>query len=123
MDIRPIKTEVDYEWALKEIARYFDREPEPGTADADRFDVLADLIAAYEDRQYPLPHVDPVAVIRHVMEAHGGQAGLAALLGSRSRASEVLNRKRPLSLDMIRVLQKEWNIPAGLLVAPYELAA
>lgn len=123
MDIRPIKTEADYEWALKEIARYFDREPEPGTKDADRFDVLADLIAAYEDRQYPLPQADPVAVIRHVMAEHGGQAGLAALLGSRSRASEVLNRKRPLSLDMIRVLQREWDIPAELLIAPYELAA
>lgn len=123
MDIRPIKTEADYDWALQEIARYFEAEPEPGTPEADRFDVLSDLIAAYEERQYPLPQPDPVAVIRHVMEQRGGQAGLATLLGSRSRASEVLNRKRPLTLEMIRLLQKEWQIPAELLVAPYQLVA
>lgn len=123
MDIRPIRTEADYDWALNEIAGYFARAPAPGSADADRFDILADLIAAYEDRHHPLPKADPVAVIRHVMEEHGGQSAFAALIGSRSRASEVLNRKRPLTLDMIRALQRAWDIPAELLVAPYELAA
>lgn len=123
MDIRPIRTEADYDWALREIARYFGTAPAPGSADADRFDILADLIAAYEDRQHPLSQADPVAIIRHVMDEHGGQSAFAALVGSRSRASEVLNRKRPLTLDMIRVLQREWDIPAELLIAPYEIAA
>ncbi len=64
-----------------------------------------------------------MAVIRHVMADHRGQAGLATLFGSRSRASEALNRKRPLSLEMICLLHREWNIPAALLIAPYDLAA
>ena len=60
MDIRPIRTEADYDWALVEIARYFDNEPLPGTPDADRFDVLADLITAYEARTWPVEAPDPV---------------------------------------------------------------
>ncbi|MDR6955983.1 HTH-type transcriptional regulator/antitoxin HigA [Ancylobacter sp. 3268] len=124
MDIRPIKTEADYDWALKEIERYFDSEPEPGSDDADRFDILAALVERYEEAHYPIPKADPIELIRYVMETRGAtQKDLAALLGSRSRASEVLNRKRSLSIEMIRTLSKEWSIPAEALIEPYELAA
>jgi HTH-type transcriptional regulator/antitoxin HigA len=104
-DIRPIRTEADYEWALAEIARYFDDQPEPGSPEADRFDVLATLIEAYENRHYPISTPDPVAAIAGHMEMRGlDQSDLAKVLGSRSRASEVLNRKRHLTLDMVHRL-------------------
>jgi HTH-type transcriptional regulator/antitoxin HigA len=124
MDIRPIRTAADYEWALAEISPYFDNQPEPGTPEADRFDVLADLIEAYEDRYHPIPEVDPVELLRAHMETTGrSQADLAVLFGSRSRASEVLNRKRALTVDMIHRLSSEWHIPADCLVKPYHLIA
>lgn len=124
MDIRPIKTDVDYEWALAEVTRYFEQQPEPGSIEGDRFDVLSDLIAAYEERHFPLPDADPVEALRAFLEATGRtQQDLAALLGSAPRASEVLRRKRALTVDMISKLNKEWGIPADVLVRPYRLAA
>jgi len=124
MDIRPIRTEADHEWALVEIAPYFENQPAPGTLAADRFDVLADLIAAYEDRRHPLPELEPVDLLRAHMETTGrSQSDLAALLGSRSRASEVLNRRRALTVEMIHRLSRDWHIPADCLVRPYRLAA
>jgi len=124
MDIRPIKTDVDYEWALAEVTRYFEQQPEPGSIEGDRFDVLSDLIAAYEERHFPLPDADPVEALRAFLEATGRtQQDLAALLGSAPRASEVLRRKRALTVDMIGKLNKEWGIPADILVRPYRLAA
>ena len=124
MDIRPIKTDVDYEWALAEVTRYFEQQPEPGSIEGDRFDVLSDLIAAYEERHFPLPDADPVEALRAFLEATGRtQQDLAALLGSAPRASEVLRRKRALTVDMIGKLSKEWGIPADVLVRPYRLAA
>jgi HTH-type transcriptional regulator/antitoxin HigA len=123
-NIRPIKTEADYEWAIAEIARYFENEPEPGSPDGDRFDVLATLIEAYEDEHYPIQAPDPVTAIKAHMEMAGfRQAALAELFGSRSRASEVLSGKRALTLDMIHRLHKEWRIPAEILIQPYHLAA
>lgn len=124
MDIRPLRNEDDYEWALAEIAQYFEREPEPGSSNADRFDVLADLIAAYEARTWPIPRVDPVEAIEYRMELGGFQSkDLARVLGSKSRASEILNRKRALTLEMIAALHREWAIPAELLIQPYQLNA
>lgn len=123
MDIRPIRSQADLDWALAEIAQYFDNQPELGTPEADRFDVLADLIEAYEDKHFPIPDIDPVEFIRAQMENTGRtQADLATLFGSRPRASEVLNRKRALSIDMIYKLSSEWHIPADALVKPYHLA-
>lgn len=122
-NIRPIKTEEDYNWAIAEITRYFENEPEPGSPDGNRFDVLATLIEAYEDKHYPIKAPDPVAAISAHMEMAGlKQTMLADVIGSRSRASEVLNRKRPLSLDMILKLNREWHIPAEILIQPYHLA-
>lgn len=123
MEIRPIRSEADYDAALREIAVYFEREPKPGTKGADRFDVLAALIGAYEDKHWPVEPLDPVEAIRYRMEQAGlTQAKLAVLLGSRSRASEIMSRRRPLTLDMAWKLHRAWNIPAESLLRPYRLA-
>jgi HTH-type transcriptional regulator / antitoxin HigA len=120
MDIRPIKTEADYDWALAEIERYFAQEPQSGSPEADRFDVLAALIESYEAKHWPVEPPDPVSAIRYRMEqGHLRQADLALLLGSRSRASEVLNRRRPLTLEQAYRLHREWHIPAEVLIQPY----
>lgn len=121
--IRPIRTEADYDRALAEIEQYFEHEPRPGTPEADRFDVLADLIAAYEARHWPVAPPDPVEAIRYRMEIGDfTQADLARLIGSRSRASEILNRRRPLTMAMAYRLHREWQIPAESLLTPYSLA-
>jgi HTH-type transcriptional regulator/antitoxin HigA len=118
MDIRPIRTEADYDAAVKEIEQYFENEPEPGTPEADHFDVLSMLIGAYEDRHWPIEAPDAVSAIREVMALRGyGQSDLATLLGSRSRASEILNRKRGLTLEQARILHKEWRVPSDSLLA------
>lgn len=123
-DIRPIRTESDYDWALAEIERYFVSPPPMGSAEGDRFDVLAALIEAYEEEHYPVPDLDPIAAIEAYMEmAARTQADLAELLGSRSRASEILRRRRPLTLEMIHRLNTTWGIPADILVKPYSLSA
>jgi HTH-type transcriptional regulator/antitoxin HigA len=120
MDIRPIRTEADYDWALKEIELYFEHEPKRGTPESDRFDVLAALIEAYEAKHWPIEPPDAVEAIRFRMEMGGfGQADLAHLLGSRSRASEILHRKRPLTLEQAWKLHREWQIPAEALLRPY----
>ncbi|MBZ9775327.1 helix-turn-helix domain-containing protein [Mesorhizobium sp. CO1-1-8] len=122
-NIRPIKTEADYDWAIAEITRYFESEPEVGTPDGDRFDVLATLIEAYEDEHYPIEAPDPVEAIRsHMALFNLSRKALAEVIGSSPRATEVLNRKRALTLDMVFKLNKEWNIPAEVLVQPYHLA-
>lgn len=120
MDVRPIKTETDYDWALKEIERYFDEEPEPGSPESQRFDVLASLIEHYESQVWPIDLPDPVEAIRHRMEQAGyTQADLARVLGSRPRASEVLSRRRPLTKEQAFKLHREWRIPAEVLIQPY----
>ena len=122
MDIRPIRTEADYDWALAEIAQYFAQEPEPGSPEADRFDVLAALIQAYETQHWAIDTPDPVAAIHHWMDLHGyQQTDLALIMGSRSRASELLNRKRPLTLAMAYRLHEAWKIPAEILIRPSSL--
>lgn len=122
-NIRPIKNDADYAWAIAEITRYFENEPEIGSPDGDRFDVLATLIEAYEDKHYPISAPDPVeAIVAHMEMAGLKQSTLAEVLGSRSRASEILRRKRPLTLDMAHKLHKAWHIPAEALLQPYHLA-
>jgi len=122
-NIRPIKTEADYDWAIAEITKYFENEPEVGSADGDRFDVLATLIEAYEDKHYPIEAPDPVEAIRSHMELFNlPRKALADVIGSSPRATEVLSRKRALTMDMVFKLNKEWHIPAEVLVRPYHLA-
>lgn len=124
MDIRPLHSEADYESALKEIEHYFDHEPTPGTPDADRFELLALVIADYEAKHWPIDPPDPVEAIKFRMEQAGyGQRELAALLGSRSRASEIMARKRPLTMEMAWKLNREWGIPAESLIRPYTAQA
>lgn len=118
MDIRPIKTEEDYQEALAEIDRLFDASP--GTPDGDRLEVLMTLVEIYEDEHYDLPAPDPVEAINYYMESRGlTRKDLEPYIGTRARVSEVLNRKRPLTLRMIRKLNAELGIPADVLIAPY----
>ena len=122
MDIRPIRTEIDYDWALAEIAPYFDAVPKQGTPDADRFDVLAALISAYESKHYRIEPLSPVDLIATYMEERGlQQSAFAEVVGSASRASEFLNRKRPLTLAAIQKITAAWRLPAEALVQPYHL--
>lgn len=121
MDIRPIVTAEDHAAALREIERLWGAEP--GTPEGDILDALVTLVEHYEDKRYPVEEADPVEVIRIHMEMTGRtQRDLSALLGSPSRASELLNRKRSLTLAMAHKLHKEWGIPADALIVPYELA-
>ena len=118
--IRPIRNEEDYETALEEIEELW--EAEPGTTEVDRLEVLVMLVEAYEAEHYPIPDPDPIELILHVMEARGlTRRDLEPYLGSRARVSEVLNRRRPLSLEMIRKLQAGLGLPADVLVQPYPL--
>ena len=122
-NIRPIKTAADYEWAIAEITPYFENEPEVGSPEGDRFDVLATLIEAYENRHYPIETPDPVEAISAHLEMSGlKQSALAEVVGSRSRASEILNRKRPLTIDMAYRIHRDLHIPAEILLQPYHLA-
>jgi HTH-type transcriptional regulator / antitoxin HigA len=122
MDIRPIRTEADYDWALAEIAPYFDQHPVVGSDAADRFDVLAALIETYENRHWSVGAPDPISAIRQWMDDHSlDQTDLGRVLGSRSRASEILRRKRPLTLAMAQTLNAQWGIPADVLIQPYAL--
>ena len=120
MEIEPIKTETDYETALKEIERLFDAKP--GTPESDRLEILATLVEAYEDEHYAIPAPDPVEAILYYMESRGlTRADLEPYIGSRARVSEILNRKRPLTLAMIQRLN-QLGIPAEALIQPYKVA-
>src|SRR5439155_14037017 len=100
-EIKPIKTEADYDAALAEIATLMDAEP--GTPEGDRLDVLVTLVEAYEAKHWRIDPPDPIAAIKLRMEQRGlTRHDLEKILGSKSRVSEVLNRKRPLTLEMIR---------------------
>jgi HTH-type transcriptional regulator/antitoxin HigA len=121
-DIKPLHTLADYEWAIKEVEPYFKNVPVPGTEAADRFDILSALIEKFEDTNFPVPDVDPVDVLEFAVESMGrSQADLARILGSSSRASEILHRRRKLTLDMIRKINAEWKIPVDALTDDYEL--
>ena len=120
MEIKPIKTEADYEAALKDIERLWSSSH--GSPEGDKLDVLVTLVEAYEDEHYPILPPDPIEAILHYMENQGlSEQDLEPYLGSRPCVSEVLNRQRSLSLDMIRKLHKGLGIPADILVQPYVL--
>ncbi|ACL62065.1 helix-turn-helix domain-containing protein [Methylobacterium nodulans] len=121
MDIRPIRNDTDHAEALKEIERLWGAPL--GTPEGDKLDVLATLVEAYENEHHPVEAADPVEILRFAIEDMGrSQAELAELLGSRSRASEILNRKRHLTLDQIRAISEAWKLPIAALAAPYRLA-
>jgi len=120
MNIKPIKNEADYQSALQEIEKLLGAME--GTPERDRLEVLATLVEAYEDDHYDIPAPDPVEAIYYFMESRGlTRADLEPFIGSRARVSEVLNRKRPLTLSMIQRLNSELGIPAEILVKPYKI--
>jgi HTH-type transcriptional regulator/antitoxin HigA len=121
MDIRPIKDELDYDAALAEIDRLMDAAP--GTPEGDRLEVLTTLVEAYEARHHPIEAPDAIATLEYFMEQRGiTAADLVPLLGSRSRVSEILARKRPLTLAMAWRLHHDLGLPAEVVIKPYELA-
>ena len=118
MEIKPVKNEVDYQAALKEIELLFNAAPD--TPEGDRLEVLTTLVEAYEERHYAIPMPDPIEAILYHMESRGlTRRDLEPYIGSRARVSEVLNRKRPLTMEMIRNLHKGVGIPAEVLIQPY----
>ena len=118
MDIRPIRTKADYRAALKEVERLW--EAEPGTASGDRVEVLVTLIEAYEAKHFPIQAPDPIAAIEFMMAQKGlSRRDLEPAIGSRGRVSEVLTRKRPLTLPMVCGLSALLDIPPEILVQPY----
>lgn len=122
MEIRPIKTEADYEAALAEIDTLL--EAAPGAPETDRLEVLSLLVEAWEDAHYPIEAPDPVEAILFYMEQNDlSRKDLEPFIGDRARVADVLNRKRPLSLSMIRRLNAGLGIPAEVLIKEYRLSA
>lgn len=118
MNIKPIKTKKDYEQAMLRLENIFDAKK--GTPKGDELEILSLLIENYEDEKFPIDLPDPVEAIKFRMEQMGmTQTDLANIVGQKSRASEILNRKRKLSLDMIRQLHQQWRIPTEVLVQAY----
>jgi HTH-type transcriptional regulator/antitoxin HigA len=119
--IRILQSEGDYEAAVDEIERYFDDPPEPGSPAGDRFDLLTLVVEDYERKHWPIDPPDPVDAIRYGMETRGlSQADLGRLLGSRQRASDILTRRRPLTMRMAWKLHRDWGIPAEALIKPIQ---
>ena len=117
MELRPIRNESDYQEALREIELLFNAAP--NTPEYDRLDVLSTLVEAYEKKHIPIEIPDPIEAIYYYMEARGwSRIDLESCLGNRARVSEVLSRKRSLTLDMIRKLNQELKIPAEILIQP-----
>lgn len=115
MEIKPIRTKADYEAALAEVEKLWGSEPD--TPDSDRFEVLFTLVEAYEDQHCPILPPDPVKAILYFMESRGlDRRDLEKHIGPSGRVSEVLNRKRPLTLAMIRKLHAGLGIPAEILI-------
>ena len=116
-NVKPIRTERDYDAALEEVERLWGAKS--GTPEGDRLDVLATLIEAYEDRHYPMDPPDPIEAIKFRMEQQGlTRKDLEPLIGTRTRVAEVLNRRRGLSIEMIRRLHKTLGISADILIRP-----
>ena len=116
-DIKPIRTKRDHEAALAEVERLWGSKL--GTAEGDRLDVLATLIEAFEDIHYPMDPPDPIEAIKFRMEQQGlSRKDLESLIGTRTRVAEILNRRRNLSIGMIRRLHKKLGISAEVLIRP-----
>lgn len=121
MDIKAVKTKKDYQEALKRIEELFDSKL--NTSKGDELDILVTLVDRYEEIHYPIPEPDPIEAIRFMMEQMGiDDSGLGDILKSRSRASEILNKKRKLSIEHIRRIKKHLKIPADILIKDYKLA-
>jgi HTH-type transcriptional regulator / antitoxin HigA len=118
MNLRPIRTKKDYQQALERLEVIFDAKK--GTDQGDELEILGILIEQYENEHFPIDLPDPIEAIKFRMEQMGyTQTDLARVVGLKSRASEILNRKRKLSLDMIRQLHEKLNIPTDVLIQAY----
>ena len=121
MEIHPIHNEKDYEVVMREVSAYFDNEPEPGTPEGDRFEVLLTLVEAYEAKHFAIDPPDPVEAIKFRMEQSGLTAkDLVPMIGRLNRVYEILNRKRSLTLPMIWKLHAQLGIPAESLIRPQD---
>jgi HTH-type transcriptional regulator/antitoxin HigA len=117
MELKPIRTEVEYEAALRAVAPYFEDEPVPGTPQADYFEMLVMLIESYETKHYPIAPPDPIEAIKFRMEQAGlTPKDLEPMIGRSNRVYEILARRRPLTLPMIRKLHENLGIPAESLI-------
>jgi antitoxin component HigA of HigAB toxin-antitoxin module len=123
MNVHPIRTDDDHRRALAEIEKLWGARE--GTSDGDKLDILVTLVEIYEERRWPLKsrrRFDPIDVLHYAIDELGHtQTDLARILGSRSRASEILARRRPLTLEMIQKITASWKIPADLLIRPYKI--
>ena len=116
-ELKPIRTKADYKRALSEVERLWGAKS--GTPKGDRLDVLATLIDAYETRHYPMDPPDPIEAIQFRIEQQGlSRKDLEPLIGTRARVAEVMNRKRNLSIEMIRRLHEQLGISAEVLIRP-----
>jgi len=120
MTITPIKTETDYQQALAEIEQLFDAHP--NTPDGYRLEVLTTLVEAYESAHHSVPPPDPIEAILYYLESRGlSQHDLESIIGSQIEAVDILDRRRPLTIEVIRRLHSSLGIPAEILIQPYEL--
>jgi len=120
MNLKPIKTKADYETALREIERLWGADE--GTPEGDRLEVLTTLIVAYEEAHFPMDLPDPIEAIKFRLEQQGeDHKSLIGIIGNRTRVYEILRRDRPLSLTMIRRLNRHLRIPAEVLIRPVRI--
>ena len=120
MEIRTIRTKKQYQAALSEIEQLWDAPAK--SAQAERLAVLALLVEHYEKTQFPIGDPDPIELIEHVMDSRGlSRKDLESMIGPRGRVADIMNKTRPLSLEMIRRLVAQLDLPADVLVKPYEL--
>ena len=120
--IHPIRSQADYEAALARVEPYFDHEPAPNSEAGAFFEALVAVIEAYEARHFPIAPPDPIEAIKFHMEQRGMSVrDLQPMIGTRSRVHEVLNRKRPLSMAMVRRLHEGLGIAAEVLIRPAQL--
>lgn len=118
MHLKPIHNDEDHAAALQEIDRLWDAED--GTPEADTLEILVTLVEAYEKDRYELPPPDPIDALEYFLESRGWtRKDLEPCIGSRGRVSEIMSRKRPLTISMIRNLERATGIPASILIQPY----
>ena len=116
--IRPIKTEADYEEALMLADHFFSNPPINGSNEADQFEVLLLVIKDYEDKHYQVPSLDAIDTIKLIIDEKGLKAkDLEPYIGKKSYISQILNRKKPLTLEIVKNLHRAFNIPAQILLS------
>jgi HTH-type transcriptional regulator/antitoxin HigA len=119
MTIKPIKTKKDYQQALERLEHIFDAKK--NSKEGDELEILSILIEKYEDEHFPIGFPDPIEAIKFRMEQLGyNQTDLAKVVGLKSRASEILNKKRKLTLEMVRLIHNSLKIPTEVLIQAYK---